>query len=1051
MDELSLAEDTRARVPFALIGVILLVGSATYAASLAGPDDPGGRSAVSRSLEEATAATRVALRRAVHRAARDAAAAPVTRAANTTYGRILGENRTFRRSLRLRIAVELRRELALLETEADGVISRVGLPPITDSLAARKAIGQIRIVDVSDGDDRLRVSVSGFNLTAHRGGQEIDREQYTVNVTVGTPVLRLHDRVRRFQRALNASPFETGFPRRLTARLTAVVWARGYAQYAGAPIQNVLANRHIEVAANGALISTQRSVFGQADRLGVRRHRCAALETGVSDLLGPTALTLPEWTSNVLGKRCRAGSGESTPPAPVDPGALDRRRDIPFERVAEDAYVPFVDGSSDASGLDAVVRAATSVRVRLIDREREIESIRLDAPHPTGWTPAGVERTRSVSIESTQAEEMSAPDGWVLGTQISKRVITTTHVTRQWRKNGNTMTTEGYHRETVEVTIGLSGRANRGEAAPGPLVEDRRRAVVKRVLSTARDRLIREQGGIDAIIPRVRNGSLERREALIPLDVPGDTVEQARMTTAKMLDRLRDESVTRRSSTLLNNTPAAHLVSGLERRRSDLLSVDAPHETVRDRARAAAERAYLNRVRSDLEEQSNLASGLLARMADQLRRTDRSGEHLGQSDRLRDLLDAASGPKSTIRVAGVPSYLVRTHVDADTVPALQEAYYPLVTRNVNQATLPWDDTGDAMVGSLTDGDGTVSLDRAARALRAAEHVEAGTNNQSLRNDRRALRNDLRGALRSITRRLTRIIVEQSTLTWAEAQGAVDRTTDAYPTVHDRALAAVNGSLVTTLETVLSNRTSGDDPIRTRLSVRLRSGLRQAAAEARQPQATTDTIVGTTKRLVRAELADRLQAGARRTADRVGDRWTGKALLGVPAGVPVIPFPGAWYMTANTWTLTIRGSYARFAVSAPTGDPLAGSDGRLTYVRGNRSVSLDVDGDGTADRLGRTAPISFEVDTAVAVAVPPGGRGVGDTNGVRNETSPGWNDTAGDLYQPVQSCPCSWRTSATPMRPQPKNSEPSTSDTLRASSRRQASRRSQSRLASKRAG
>lgn len=62
---------------------------------------------------------------------------------------------------------------------------------------------------------------------------------------------------------------------------------------------------------------------------------------------------------------------------------------------------------------------------------------------------------------------------------------------------------------------------------------------------------------------------------------------------------------------------------------------------------------------------------------------------------------------------------------------------------------------------------------------------------------------------------------------------------------------------------------------------------------------------------------------------------------------------------------------------------------LAYTRDGSVVRLDVDGDGHEERIGRAPRVSFEVRTAVAVAVPPAPRGVGDTDGVADERSPGW--------------------------------------------------------------
>jgi len=77
----SFTVDERARVPFALIGVLLLVTSSTYAAGIADQGLIGEDRSVERAVErvddaDSTAALRAAARQAAH----DAAAEPVTRA-----------------------------------------------------------------------------------------------------------------------------------------------------------------------------------------------------------------------------------------------------------------------------------------------------------------------------------------------------------------------------------------------------------------------------------------------------------------------------------------------------------------------------------------------------------------------------------------------------------------------------------------------------------------------------------------------------------------------------------------------------------------------------------------------------------------------------------------------------------------------------------------------------------------------------------------------------------------------------------------------------------
>ena len=86
-----LADDTRGRVPFALIGVVLLLGSTTYASTLATDELRVDRD-VEAAMDRATAASETALRTAVSRAARDAARTPVVEPASSNWGDVLDED-----------------------------------------------------------------------------------------------------------------------------------------------------------------------------------------------------------------------------------------------------------------------------------------------------------------------------------------------------------------------------------------------------------------------------------------------------------------------------------------------------------------------------------------------------------------------------------------------------------------------------------------------------------------------------------------------------------------------------------------------------------------------------------------------------------------------------------------------------------------------------------------------------------------------------------------------------------------------------------------------
>jgi hypothetical protein len=99
--------DERARVPFALVGVLLLVTSSAYAAGLADQGLIGEDRRVERAVERVDADATAALRSAAREAAHDAAAEPVTRAPDGAgpTSRAVREGSAFEDAFRIRLAL----------------------------------------------------------------------------------------------------------------------------------------------------------------------------------------------------------------------------------------------------------------------------------------------------------------------------------------------------------------------------------------------------------------------------------------------------------------------------------------------------------------------------------------------------------------------------------------------------------------------------------------------------------------------------------------------------------------------------------------------------------------------------------------------------------------------------------------------------------------------------------------------------------------------------------------------------------------------------------
>jgi hypothetical protein len=219
---------------------------------------------------------------------------------------------------------------------------------------------------------------------------------------------------------------------------------------------------------------------------------------------------------------------------------------------------------------------------------------------------------------------------------------------------------------------------------------------------------------------------------------------------------------------------------------------------------------------------------------------------------------------------------------------------------------------------------------------------------------------------------------------AASERAVDGAFGAYEDTATRGLAVANGTVVRGI----LERAARANPRYDRPAVRRRLAT---ALHATRTRALADEEVRPSRRPAR-RAGSAVREHARRELGRAGERAAARArerfrgpLSELPAGLPVAPVPGYWYATVNVWYVEVRGRYERFAVRTDGGRP--GEE--IVYVRDGRTVSLDVDGDGRPERLGRATRVDLSVTTAVAVAVPPGGVGVGDTGGDADERSAGW--------------------------------------------------------------
>ena len=1025
-------------MPFALIGVLLLLGSTTYAVTLStqraptAPDED-----VQTAMERAEASAGAAVRDATDAAARDAARNPVLDPAATPAGRVLNDSTAFRDALRLRIYHAVRDRFRAVESRSGDVVARPSLPATPNASALRRAKQRVHIAGVANGT-ALRVTVENISLTAREAGRDegasaecpvVGTDWETITMTVGTPVLALHERTERFERRLNTGALDgPGLGRRLTAELYVITWARGYAQYGGAPIQNVLGNHHVEVATNGGIVREQRAVFGRADPDASAGTTRLALRAGRKDLAVLTDTGGPSWAQTALKSRQK----ERAPPTSL-PG-YDRQGDTPgvndtlsvgVNRTADAALVglttdvagtPASIADGRTQSLDTVLASAYDVEARLVTATREVEDEAEPAPDAPGpeWNLVGSDTEQDTAVrETTVAPQPAVPTGFHRLDGFDRVVVERHHVTREWRRGNETRTTRASWTDRTAVGVAVVGD-HLPSGVPerpvdpiyetgGPLDGPNLRAVP----ATATAELVASQGGPDEVAERVVTGALDTRQTTVAGERPVGLGNWVRIDLVRLRDRVANVSVTVRRGTVASAkaNPPARLAQRVRERRSDLLSVPPRrYDGAAGVARTAARAAYLDRVVARLEARAERTEATNEKVGEALADTgapsrDRLGRFL-QSSRAQPTPERhqlTGGPGEPVAVVpdGSPAVLTVVGVTRERVSTVApgHTYDPMAARTTNVFTVPSGEIADGVVSSLVGETGQVSVGTAGKRLRQANGTLRHADDPELRVHRNSLRRTLSKRVSRAESRAHEVLARQTDLSKGARRRVVDRGVARWTTTADRAVALDNGSLATAIadEAVEIGATEGPNaPTAQAVDSQMRVALSSTAFRrtVAVPAREVTPIARLAEQFVRTKAKEAVKRGVTNATELARDEWADDALGSVPAGLPVAPVPGYWYATINVWDVEVRGQYARFTVRARTGGP-TDPDAAVAYSRDGAAVRFDTDDDGDRERLGWNDPVDFEQRTAVVVAVPPNGNGVGDVDGNADERSAGW--------------------------------------------------------------
>ena len=959
----------RGRVPFALVGVLLVLTSTTLAVStVTGP--AGGPPAIDDAMDGATATAVSELRGATDAAATDAAIDPVTAPADTTAGRALNDSQPFVDALRLRIYLRAVERIDDVEATRGPVTVTASLPSVEPTTEGyRTAIERVSVERTGRDDAALGVEIDGLGLSASRDGRTVSTVERSPRFVVSNPALLLHDRAERFETRANAPVTQGGLGQRLTARLYAIAWIRGYAQYGGAPISTVLGARHIEVSTNDALLAEQRTVFGDVDPDGHRGVVAAGKRVMTEDALAGVG-GKEDWHDTVL-RGANALDPDPTPEEPV--GAWRDEPPDPEMTVGVNASADHA--FADTTGIDGGDRLGEIIeRVHTVEASVETRtryrgsSTRGTRSAGGGWTLVSSD-TDATADASPAGGGGPSMRGWRTVDSARYDVTVTRVTTRSWEKGNETTTTVLTRELTYHVGVSVGARTVPVDGAPEGRTDTHLRSAADR----AAGRAVGRAGGFDgAAETAALGGSVRSRAtATAPPAIERSTVESE---LGDLRDRTGAVSVTLPAPAVGTGraNPPERLREEIDGQWGELLP-DADR-TAGERTRRAARLAYLESLDDELAGRTSSFDDTGDGIRDEL------GDYL-ETDRLDGALRAHREPSDngagsvadpagnlSLSVDTAPSYLTTSEVTRDRIDGRGGgSVYPLATHSVNVFSSPHGQVAEGVFDRIPFlSTREVSLSTAARTLAAIEPDEPTYD---------GLESDVDDSTAHVRGELVAELVDAD-VPEHDAEAAL--RTDA--STADEALMLTNGTTIERAAASIDGPPSSER-LELRMETRLDDELSESAARPSEPE-TTDAQEAIADRYG-DKLEDRLADGLETARERKQAERLGGKLGALPAGLPLAPVPGFWYATANVWYTNVTGEYERFAVRTNRGDGTAAT----TYLRDNRTVRVTHDGE--TKRLGTAEPVSFQTRTAVVVVVPPGPRGVGDTDGEPVKESPGW--------------------------------------------------------------
>lgn len=273
---ISIASDDRARIPFAIIGVLLLVSSIMIVAVLETRDEPEIDTSTDRAIDRGEAYATSEIRHATVRASDDVVHSPLT-TVDSDLEDVIDEENAFEEQTKLTILAEATASLEGGHQDiGQGQTVSVSLPAVDDWTDETDLEGALETIDLETDDGIMDVTISDVEITVRDENGDIEAEHTRdITVSVGTTMMELHEHVEEYEEHLNKGMIESiddreGYGYDLAKRMWPLTWGKAYydrllGDPADRAFENVTPNEHTEVMANDARFTAQQEVFGTQD------------------------------------------------------------------------------------------------------------------------------------------------------------------------------------------------------------------------------------------------------------------------------------------------------------------------------------------------------------------------------------------------------------------------------------------------------------------------------------------------------------------------------------------------------------------------------------------------------------------------------------------------------------------------------------------------------------------------------------------------------------------------------------------------------------------